>query len=232
MEPTRHSTGSRRPTRMQWRWRCGTVHGPDRRKSRKSAQMTGRHHPWAERCSIATWTRTRQITCLCLLCRCCAGRLSCSRTRRPDPRTNAPDLAPDLRPRPPSGIGSVPARHRQERTVSVMLPNIPAMFEAHFGPPLAGAVLNTLNIRLDAESIAFMLDHAESRLLITDTRVRPDVKRALERTSPRCHRHRRRRPAGPRAASGWERPTTSAFLQEGDPTFPMPCPATNGTRSA
>ena len=53
-------------------------------------------------------------------------------------------------------------------TVAVMLPNVPAMFEAHFGVPMAGAVLNTLNTRLDAESIAFMLQHGEAKVLLTD----------------------------------------------------------------
>ena len=49
-----------------------------------------------------------------------------------------------------------------------MLPNMPAMYEAHFGVPMCGAVLNTLNTRLDAEAIAFMLDHGEAKVLITD----------------------------------------------------------------
>ena len=53
-------------------------------------------------------------------------------------------------------------------TVAAMLPNIPAMCEVHFGVPMAGAVLNTLNTRLDAEAIAFMLKHGEARVLITD----------------------------------------------------------------
>ncbi len=53
-------------------------------------------------------------------------------------------------------------------TVSVMLPNTPPMVEAHFGVPMCGAVLNTLNTRLDAETIAFMLRHAEAKVLITD----------------------------------------------------------------
>jgi fatty-acyl-CoA synthase len=47
--------------------------------------------------------------------------------------------------------------------VAVMLPNVPAMFEAHFGVPMTGAVLNTLNTRLDAEAIAFMLSTARPR---------------------------------------------------------------------
>src|SRR5688572_120731 len=53
-------------------------------------------------------------------------------------------------------------------TVAVMLPNVPAMYEAHFGVAMAGAVVNTLNTRLDAEAIAFMLDHAEAKVLLTD----------------------------------------------------------------
>jgi fatty-acyl-CoA synthase len=48
-------------------------------------------------------------------------------------------------------------------TVAVMLPNTPPMVEAHFGVPMAGAVLNTLNTRLDAETLAFMLDHGEAK---------------------------------------------------------------------
>ena len=53
-------------------------------------------------------------------------------------------------------------------TVAVMLPNVPAMFEAHFGVPMTGAVLNTLNTRLDAEAIAFMLQHGEAKVVLTD----------------------------------------------------------------
>ena len=53
-------------------------------------------------------------------------------------------------------------------TVAVMLPNTASMFEAHFGVPMAGAVVNTLNTRLDADSIAFMLEHGEAKVLITD----------------------------------------------------------------
>ena len=53
-------------------------------------------------------------------------------------------------------------------TVSVMSPNAPAMLEAHYGIPMAGAVLNALNYRLDAETIAFILRHAETKVLITD----------------------------------------------------------------
>jgi len=53
-------------------------------------------------------------------------------------------------------------------TVSVLLPNTPAMLEAHYGVPMAGAVLNAINTRLDAATIGFILDHAESKLVIVD----------------------------------------------------------------
>ena len=53
-------------------------------------------------------------------------------------------------------------------TVAVMLPNTPPMVEAHFGIPVTGAVLNALNTRLDAETLAFMLDHGEARVVIVD----------------------------------------------------------------
>src|SRR5215204_5510652 len=53
-------------------------------------------------------------------------------------------------------------------TVAVMLPNTPPMVEAHFGIPMAGAVLNTLNTRLDPDAIAFMLDHGEAKAVLVD----------------------------------------------------------------
>ena len=65
-------------------------------------------------------------------------------------------------------------------TVAVMLPNVPAMYEAHFGVPMTGAVLNTLNTRLDPEAIAFMLAHGEAKVLITDPEFATTVRRALE----------------------------------------------------
>ena len=65
-------------------------------------------------------------------------------------------------------------------TVAVMLANTPEMIEAHFGVPMAGAVLNTLNTRLDAESLAFMLEYGEARLLITDREFAPVIGRALK----------------------------------------------------
>lgn len=64
-------------------------------------------------------------------------------------------------------------------TVAVMLPNTPPMVEAHFGVPMAGAVLNALNTRLDPEAVAFMLDHGEAKVLIVDPEFAPVMKKAL-----------------------------------------------------
>ncbi|MCD9029901.1 acyl-CoA synthetase [Luteimonas sp. BDR2-5] len=64
-------------------------------------------------------------------------------------------------------------------TVAAMLPNTPAMMELHYGPAMLGAVLNTLNTRLDAETLAFMLDHGEARVLFTDREFSPVIARAL-----------------------------------------------------
>ena len=60
-----------------------------------------------------------------------------------------------------------------------MLPNVPAMIELHFGPAMIGAVLNTLNTRLDAEAIAFMLDHGEAKFLFTDREFSAVIAKAL-----------------------------------------------------
>lgn len=64
-------------------------------------------------------------------------------------------------------------------TVAVMCPNIPAMMEAHFGIPMTGAVMNAMNTRLDASTIAFILDHGEAKVVITDTEFAPTMKAAL-----------------------------------------------------
>jgi fatty-acyl-CoA synthase len=64
-------------------------------------------------------------------------------------------------------------------TVAVMAPNVPELFEAHFGVPMIGAVLNALNVRLDAETIAFILGHGEAKVLITDREFAPVIEKAL-----------------------------------------------------
>lgn len=65
-------------------------------------------------------------------------------------------------------------------TVSIMAANTPPMLEAHYGVPMTGAVLNTLNIRLDAASIAFMLDHGEATVLLTDREFSSTISAALK----------------------------------------------------
>src|SRR5690242_6764421 len=64
-------------------------------------------------------------------------------------------------------------------TVAVMAANTPEMYEAHFGVPMTGAVLNAVNTRLDAATVAFGLDHAEAKVLITDREFAPTVRQAL-----------------------------------------------------
>ena len=69
---------------------------------------------------------------------------------------------------------------RKGDTVAVMLANTPPMLEAHYGVPMTGGVLNTLNTRLDAAAIAFMLDHGDAKVLITDREFAPTIKAALK----------------------------------------------------
>ena len=70
-------------------------------------------------------------------------------------------------------------------TVAVMAANTPEMFECHFGVPMTGAVLNTLNTRLDADAIAFMLNHGEAKVLITDREFSGTVEQALAQMAHR-----------------------------------------------
>lgn len=107
----------------------------------------------------------------------------------------------------------------EDDTVAVMLANTPEMIECHYGVPMTGAVLNALNIRLDAEAIAFMLEHGEAKLIICDTEFAPVMAAALERLGRQipvvdvddvlaAHRH------PPIGDTGYE-----AFLDGGDPAF-------------
>ena len=79
-------------------------------------------------------------------------------------------------------LASALAKHGIGRgdTVAAMLPNTPAMLECHYGVPMTGGVLNTLNTRLDAAIIAFSLDHGEAKVLIADREFSSTVKAALE----------------------------------------------------
>jgi fatty-acyl-CoA synthase len=64
-------------------------------------------------------------------------------------------------------------------TVAAMLANTPEMYECHFGVPMSGAVLNALNTRLDADAIAFMLNHGEAKVLVTDKEFSATIAAAL-----------------------------------------------------
>ncbi|MGI9420084.1 MAG: AMP-binding protein, partial [Geminicoccaceae bacterium] len=64
-------------------------------------------------------------------------------------------------------------------TVAVILPNTPPMLEAHYGVPMAGAVLNSINFRLEASTIAYVLEHGGAKLLLTDSAFAPSVEEAL-----------------------------------------------------
>lgn len=70
-------------------------------------------------------------------------------------------------------------------TVAVMAPNIPEMLECHYAVPMLGAVLNAINIRLDAATVGFILDHGEAKAVITDKQFSPVMSEALETLSER-----------------------------------------------
>ena len=80
-------------------------------------------------------------------------------------------------------LASALAKHGVKRgdSVSVVLANTPAMLDAHYGVPMTGAVLNSINTRLDAAIVGFTLDHAETKVLITDREFSKVVKEALAR---------------------------------------------------
>mgnify|MGYP000119495654 CR=1 FL=1 len=112
-------------------------------------------------------------------------------------------------------------------TVSAMLPNTPEMVEAHFGIPMAGAVLNTLNTRLDPETIAFMLDHGEAKAVIVDPEFSGVMKKAIALRQAK-------NPllvidvedalfSGPAEKIGST--TYEAFVAQGDPAFAWSLPA-------
>src|SRR6266852_5724492 len=110
-------------------------------------------------------------------------------------------------------------------TVAAMLANTPEMLECHFGVPMAGAVLNTLNTRLDAEAIAFMLEHGGAKVLITDREFSPTVEAALARLKhkPEVIDVDDSEYAGEGKRLGKQ--TYEALLAEGDPEFAWQWPA-------
>jgi fatty-acyl-CoA synthase len=96
-----------------------------------------------------------------------------------------------------------------------MAPNVPALLEAHYGVPMAGAVLNALNYRLDVRSIAFILSHGQAKLLIADREFSPIVKESLAALPEPIALVEIDDEAGGASLGGTE---YEAFLAEGDPT--------------
>jgi fatty-acyl-CoA synthase len=109
-------------------------------------------------------------------------------------------------------------------TVAVMAPNTPPMYEAHFGVPMCGAVLNTLNTRLDAATIAFMLGHGGARVLITDREYSGVVADALSQLTKKPLVIDIDDPAAPEGKLLGEM-TYEALLAEGDPEYAWQPPA-------
>ena len=109
-------------------------------------------------------------------------------------------------------------------TVAALLPNIPAMVEAHFGVPMAGAVLNTINTRLDASSVLFMLRHGEAKVLIVDTEYAEVAQRAaLELPGLKIVSVADALPADPDRFAGAT--DYEAFVAGGDPDYAWTPPA-------
>jgi fatty-acyl-CoA synthase len=108
---------------------------------------------------------------------------------------------------------------RKGDTVSVMLPNVPAMLEAHFGVPMLGAVLNAINTRLDADTVAYILDHGEAKAMIVDRVFSAVVGPALKTLRRKILVIDNDDPlyAGPGERLG--EIEYEAFLEQGDPAF-------------
>jgi fatty-acyl-CoA synthase len=113
---------------------------------------------------------------------------------------------------------------RRGDTVSAMLANTPAMLEAHYGVPMAGAVLNALNTRLDAAILAFTLDHADTKVLIVDREFSKVMKEALAsaKAKPLVIDYDDPEFTGPGERIGTLDYET--FLSEGDPDFAWTMP--------
>lgn len=109
-------------------------------------------------------------------------------------------------------------------TVAIMLPNLAEMFECHFGVPMCGAVLNTLNVRLDAEAIAFMLEHGEAKALITEREFSDTIGKALKMLPKRLLVIDVDDPTYTDGALLGEK-TYEEFLDEGDPDYSWEYPA-------
>ncbi len=109
-------------------------------------------------------------------------------------------------------------------TVAIMAPNVPALLEAHYAVPGLNAILNALNYRLDAATIAFCLEHGEAKVLITDREYAPIVRAALEKTKRKLLVVDIDDPQGPQGerlgSTDYE-----AWIAKGDPAFELKAPA-------
>ncbi|MFB3089413.1 MAG: acyl-CoA synthetase [Acidiferrobacterales bacterium] len=103
-------------------------------------------------------------------------------------------------------------------TVAVMAPNVPALLEAHYGVPMCGAVLNALNIRLDPNTIAFILKHGEAKLLIADRQFADVIGKATSQLENPPTVIDINDPLG-EAGSAIGEKEYDAFLDEGDPDY-------------
>ncbi|WP_439508176.1 acyl-CoA synthetase [Yoonia sp.] len=108
---------------------------------------------------------------------------------------------------------------RRGDTVSAMLANTPAMLECHYGVPMSGGVLHSVNTRLDASVIAFQLDHAMSKVVIVDREFMPLIEKALAlaNVTPRVIQYDDPEFSGPATATKAQ--DYNAFLSTGDPDF-------------
>ncbi len=124
-------------------------------------------------------------------------------------------------------LASALHRHGVKRgdTVALMAPNIPAAYECAFGVPMAGAVLNAMNIRLDAATIAFMIDHGEAKVLLTDTEFAPTIAEALRRARRRPLVVDIADPLGPPGGARLGAIEYEEFLASGDADAPWSPPA-------
>ncbi|WP_298984606.1 acyl-CoA synthetase [uncultured Roseibium sp.] len=112
----------------------------------------------------------------------------------------------------------------KDDTVSVMLSNVPPMLEAHYGVPMARAVLHAMNTRLDAAIIAFQLDHANTKVLITDREYASVVKEALSIASVKPIVIDYSDPEFPQEGERLGSLDYEQFIQTGDPEFKWSLP--------
>ncbi|MEQ8825097.1 MAG: acyl-CoA synthetase [Filomicrobium sp.] len=109
-------------------------------------------------------------------------------------------------------------------TVSVMLSNTPPMLEAHYGVPMTGAVLHSINTRLDAPIIAFQLDHANTKVLIVDREFSAVIKEALAQASVKPLIIDYQDPEFPQDGEQLSYDEYEDFIAGGDPEFPWKMP--------